>query len=90
MMFSPAFALAMQFQKKTAGSAAALLGFTGGAMGAMMAPIVGVLGSDTAVPMGLLMLVGNILTLGTFFRIIKPKHEIMLAEQVGAVEVYRK
>lgn len=48
------FALAMQNQKKAAGSASALIGLLSTAFGGLMAPLVGIGGSHTAVPMGII------------------------------------
>ncbi|MDX8364699.1 multidrug effflux MFS transporter [Cytobacillus sp. IB215665] len=47
------FSLAMQKQGKNAGSAAALLGVMSLALGAFVAPLVGVGGEHTAIPMGM-------------------------------------
>lgn len=46
------FSLAMQNQGKTAGSASAMLGLLPFIAGSAAAPLVGIAGSDTAVPMG--------------------------------------
>lgn len=46
------FSLAMQDQKEAAGSASALLGLLSFIFGAILAPLVGIGGSQTAVPMG--------------------------------------
>lgn len=47
------FSLAMQDQAKSAGSAAALMGLFNFVFGGCMAPLVGIAGSYTAVPMGI-------------------------------------
>lgn len=47
------FSMAMQAQGKNAGSAAGLIGLLSFIIGGMMAPLVGILGSHTAVPMGI-------------------------------------
>ncbi|MGM7683807.1 multidrug effflux MFS transporter [Cytobacillus sp. Hm23] len=47
------FSLAMQKQGKNAGSAAALLGVMSLALGAFVAPLVGIGGEHTAIPMGM-------------------------------------
>ncbi|GGE40486.1 Bcr/CflA family drug resistance efflux transporter [Pullulanibacillus camelliae] len=47
------FSLAMQNQAKAAGSASALLGLLPFVLGSITSPLVGVAGSDTAVPMGI-------------------------------------
>jgi len=47
------FSLAMQDQAKTAGSASALIGVLSFVFGGLMAPLVGISGSYTAIPMGI-------------------------------------
>lgn len=47
------FALAMETQSRAAGSASALLGLVPFVLGALTAPLVGIAGEETAVPMGL-------------------------------------
>lgn len=54
------FALAMQSQSKSAGSASALLGLLPYILGATVAPLVGLGGDKTAVPMGIVIAVANI------------------------------
>lgn len=51
------FSLAMQSQEKSAGSASALLGLLPFVLGALAAPLVGIAGNNTAIPMGVVMLV---------------------------------
>lgn len=48
-----AFTLAMETQSRVAGSASALLGLLPFILGALTAPLVGIAGEETAVPMGL-------------------------------------
>lgn len=52
MVNTAGFSLAMQTQGKQAGSASALLGVTSFAFGGMVAPLVGIGGGNTAIPMG--------------------------------------
>ncbi|MBZ5748990.1 Bcr/CflA family multidrug efflux MFS transporter [Metabacillus rhizolycopersici] len=52
--------LALQNNRNVAGSASALLGVTNFIVGAIAAPIVGIAGEDTAVPMGIVMVVSSI------------------------------
>lgn len=52
--------LALQNNRNVAGSASALLGVTSFIVGAIAAPIVGIAGEDTAVPMGIVMVVSSI------------------------------
>jgi MFS transporter, DHA1 family, multidrug resistance protein len=47
------FSLAMQKQEKTAGSASAILGVIGFVFGAVVAPLVGIGGSNSSLPMGI-------------------------------------
>jgi len=60
IIMTTSFTLAIQSQGKVAGSASALLGFVGFVFGAIVAPIVGMGGSTTAVPMGMVMVVSAI------------------------------
>ncbi|WP_312471186.1 multidrug effflux MFS transporter [Neobacillus sp.] len=62
------FSLAMQKQGKSAGSASALLGVLSLAMGAIVAPLVGIGGEHTAIPMGIVIVcVGTGAVLSYFF-----------------------
>ncbi|WP_260681942.1 multidrug effflux MFS transporter [Alkalicoccobacillus porphyridii] len=54
MVGTTSFALAMESKSEQAGSASALLGLLPFSIGAMTAPLVGIAGEDTAVPMGLI------------------------------------
>ncbi|NKQ21403.1 multidrug effflux MFS transporter [Brevibacillus laterosporus] len=54
------FSLAMQSQGKAAGSASALLGVLSLIFGALLAPLVGIGGSGTAVPMGVVIAVADV------------------------------
>ncbi|QIC06865.1 multidrug effflux MFS transporter [Brevibacillus sp. 7WMA2] len=54
------FSLAMQSQGKAAGSASALLGVLSLIFGALLAPLVGIGGSGTAVPMGIVIAVADV------------------------------
>ncbi|MGG1679980.1 multidrug effflux MFS transporter [Neobacillus sp. NRS-1170] len=53
MVNTAGFSLAMQSQGKNAGSASALLGVTSFAFGGIAAPLVGIGGGQTAIPMGI-------------------------------------
>ena len=55
-----AFSLAMQSQGKSAGSAAALLGVMSLFIGGLVAPLVGLGGSHTAIPMGIVIAVASV------------------------------
>lgn len=61
------FTLAMQDQAKAAGSASALLGLLGFILGGGMAPLVGIAGSHTAVPMGIVIAVAETIALLSYF-----------------------
>ncbi len=71
-----AFPLAMESQAKMAGSAAALLGVVPFLLGALVAPLVGIAGEDTAVPLGLTLLMTSIIAIVTYFLLVKnvPQH----------------
>ena len=69
------FSMAMQAQGKNAGSAAALIGFFSMISGAVMAPVVGIAGSYTAIPMGIVMAIGEIGALVSFYLFIYPSHK---------------
>ncbi|MGG4483067.1 multidrug effflux MFS transporter [Paenibacillus sp. CC-CFT742] len=71
-----AFPLAMESQAKSAGSAAALLGVVPFLLGALVAPLVGIAGEDTAVPLGLTLLGTSIVAIITYFVLVRkvPDH----------------
>lgn len=71
---SSSFSLAMQSQGKSAGSASALIGFFSSISGGIMAPLVGIAGSHTAVPMGIIMLIGELGAGFFFWWLIQPQH----------------
>lgn len=73
-MSTSSFSLAMQSQGRSAGSASALIGFFSMISGAAMAPVVGIAGSYTAIPMGVVMVVGEVGALLTFYGMIYPFH----------------
>ena len=60
MMSTSSFSMAMQDQGRNAGSASALIGFFSMISGAVMAPVVGIAGDHTAIPMGIVMVIGEI------------------------------
>ena len=74
IMGAASFSLALSRQGKNAGSASALIGFAQMILGGLMMPLVGIAGSDTAVPMGIIMLTGYILGLLTFLTLVYPDH----------------
>ncbi|HJF84851.1 MAG TPA: multidrug effflux MFS transporter [Megamonas hypermegale] len=65
------FSLAMQTQKKVAGSASALLGFFSSISGSLVAPIVGIGGGTTAVPTALVIALAEIIALCIFLVVTK-------------------
>ena len=74
MMGTSSFSMAMQDQGRSAGSASALIGFFSMISGAVMAPVVGIAGDHTAIPMGIVMVIGEIGALVTFYLLIYPRH----------------
>ncbi|MFC4600030.1 multidrug effflux MFS transporter [Cohnella hongkongensis] len=68
-----AFPLAMEGQANMAGSAAALLGIVPFLLGAVTAPLVGVAGEDTAVPLGVIILVSSASAILAYFLLARPK-----------------
>ncbi|WP_132745234.1 multidrug effflux MFS transporter [Scopulibacillus darangshiensis] len=67
------FSLAMQNQERSAGSASALLGVLPFIAGAIVAPLVGIGGSHTAVPMGVVIAVCDIGAVICFALLIRKK-----------------
>jgi len=65
-----AAALALAGHPSTAGSASGLLGVAQFALGALAAPLVGLAGEDTAVPMALVIAVLGLAALGTFAALV--------------------
>jgi DHA1 family bicyclomycin/chloramphenicol resistance-like MFS transporter len=65
--------LALQNNRKVAGSASALLGVTNFIVGAIAAPLVGIAGENTAVPMGVVMLVSSIGAVLTYMILVRKK-----------------
>lgn len=69
------FSLSMRNHGKEAGAASALLGSLPMFAGGSMAPVVGIAGSHTALPMPIIFLIGEVLALIIFFKIIYPTHK---------------
>jgi MFS transporter, DHA1 family, multidrug resistance protein len=65
--------LALQNNRKVAGSASALLGVTNFIVGAIAAPLTGIAGENTAVPMGIVMLVSSIGAILSYIILIRKK-----------------
>ncbi|WP_139999823.1 multidrug effflux MFS transporter [Paenibacillus paridis] len=62
-----AFPLAMESQSHMAGSAAALLGVIPFLLGAIVSPLVGIAGEDTAVPLGVIILLTSVSAMLAYF-----------------------
>lgn len=73
---SSSFSLAMQAQGKMAGSAAALIGFFSNISGGFMAPLVGIAGSFTALPMGIVIMLSELFAGLCFWFMIGSEHKI--------------
>lgn len=65
----------MQARRKTAGGASALIGFFSMISGAVMAPLVGIAGGNTAIPMAVIIVLGEFGALISFYLIIYPFHK---------------
>lgn len=69
------FALAMQDQAKAAGSASALIGLFSFVFGGIMAPLVGIAGSRTAVPMGVIIALAETAAVLSYVWLVKHKQD---------------
>lgn len=67
------FSLAMEKQGKVAGSASAMLGLLPFIFGAISAPLVGIAGEHTAVPMGIILFSAGLLALLSYYGLVRPK-----------------
>ncbi|AIF53416.1 multidrug effflux MFS transporter [Pelosinus sp. UFO1] len=65
------FSLAMQDQAKSAGSASALIGLLSFIFGGFMAPLVGICGSHTAIPMGVTIAVAETAAVLSYFFLVR-------------------
>ena len=74
IMGASSVSLALSRCGKNAGSASALIGFFNMILGGVMMPVTGIAGSHTAVPMGIIMVVGYFLSLLVFYTMIMPEH----------------
>lgn len=70
-----AFPLAMESQAHNAGSAAALLGVIPFLLGAVVAPLVGIAGEDTAVPLGVIILLSSASAMLAYFLLVRSKQD---------------
>lgn len=71
-----AFPLAMESQADNAGSAAALLGVVPFVLGAIVAPLVGIAGEETAVPLGVIILISSAVAILAYFLLVKPASKL--------------
>ncbi|MGG4147060.1 multidrug effflux MFS transporter [Paenibacillus algorifonticola] len=67
------FSLAMENQAHIAGSASALLGLLPFMLGAVAAPLVGIAGEETAVPMGVIIFTASMLGMVAYFGLVRSK-----------------
>jgi len=65
------FSLAMQDQANSAGSAAALIGLLSFVLGGVMAPLVGVAGSSSALPMGIVIMSAETAAVLSYWLLVK-------------------
>ena len=68
------FSLALNGQGRNAGSASALLGFFSMFLGGIMMPAAGFFGTDTGIPMTVIMLTGFVLGMICYYTMIRPAH----------------
>jgi MFS transporter, DHA1 family, multidrug resistance protein len=68
------FSLALQNNRNIAGSASALLGVMSLLVGAIVAPLVGIAGEDTAVPMGIVIFISSLGAVLSFFVLVRSKN----------------
>ncbi|BFT73972.1 multidrug effflux MFS transporter [Paenibacillus sp. P36] len=66
-----AFPLAMESQSQNAGSAAALLGVIPFLLGAVVSPLVGIAGENTAVPLGVIILLTSAAAMFAYFILVR-------------------
>ena len=73
VVFPSGTAIALEGQPATAGSASALLGLAQFALGAISAPLVGVAGNDTALPMAILIVTCGLGAVAAFWLLVRPR-----------------
>jgi MFS transporter, DHA1 family, multidrug resistance protein len=76
--------LALMRTKRSAGSAAALLGTSSFLIGAIASPLVGVAGEDTAVPMAVVQLAAALVAVACFMGMCRPWNKRATAEGAGS------
>ncbi len=72
LVFPTSTALAMADYPQQAGTASSLLGLGQYVFGALVAPLVGIAGEDTAVPLGVVALTASLLANLAFFTLVRP------------------
>lgn len=77
------FSLAMQSQGKMAGSASAMLGLLPFVLGSAMAPLVGIAGSETAIPMGVVIACCGIGAMACYLWMIRNGNSAAAASSVS-------
>ncbi|WP_274650878.1 multidrug effflux MFS transporter [Paenibacillus humicola] len=76
------FSLAMESQSHIAGSASALLGVIPFILGAIVSPLVGIAGEDTAVPMGVIIFMTSSLALLAYFGLVRKRTKRERKEEI--------
>ncbi|AMQ07790.1 multidrug effflux MFS transporter [Sporosarcina psychrophila] len=76
MVSTSAFSLGMQSQGKSAGSASAFLGLLPFIGGAIVAPLVGIAGDQTALPMGIIIITCSSVALVLFLLLVRKRQVI--------------
>lgn len=71
------FSLAMESQGHIAGSASALLGLLPFVLGAITAPLVGIAGEETAIPMGAIIFTAALLAVLSYVGLARTKEEVI-------------
>ncbi|WP_445486824.1 Bcr/CflA family multidrug efflux MFS transporter [Niallia sp. 03133] len=76
------FSLAMESQGHIAGSASALLGLLPFMLGSLTAPLVGIAGDGTAVPMGVIMFSASFIAMLSFFVLVRKGKRVMPVSRI--------
>jgi DHA1 family bicyclomycin/chloramphenicol resistance-like MFS transporter len=85
---STSYSLALQNQGKIAGTAAAVLGVMTFLVGGLVAPLVGIAGSSTAVPMGIVIVTAELIAVLCYFRMVRgvAHEEVMKFAEVDSLK----
>jgi len=73
LVFPSGTAIALEGHPSTAGSASGLLGLAQYAVGAISAPLVGVAGKSTALPMAIVIVTCGLGAVGAFWLLVRPQ-----------------